>query len=69
MGCIEIYLFLILVWKGAPCSALSKISMPQALQAWDEETSQTSAATRVERSKGSSVSAQLPQFCYVAPCP
>lgn len=56
MGCIEIYLFLTLLWKGAPCSVLSKTSMSQVLKAWDGETSQTSVPMGVERSRGSSLS-------------
>lgn len=69
MRCIEIYLFPTLVWKGAPCSALSKTSMSQVLQAWDEETRESSVPVRVERSRGTSISAQLLEFGYMAPCP
>lgn len=68
MGCIEIYLFPILLWTGAPCSALSKISMSQVLQALDEETNQISVPMRIERSRGS-ISVQLLEFGYMAPCP
>lgn len=53
MRCIEIYLFPILLWTGPSCSALSKISMSQVLQAWDEETNQISVLVRIERSRGS----------------
>lgn len=69
VGYIEIYLFPTLLWKGAPCSAVSKLSVSQVLQARDEETRQTSAPMRIERSRGSSVSAQLLEFGCMASFP
>lgn len=54
--------------KGVPCSALSKVSVLQILHACDKETRQTSVPMKVEKSRRSSALAQLLGACKAWLC-